>query len=267
MPLEIDDRFVDVDFARVARDEGRFLGCAGPGSFELCGSYEQEVPTIPESDWERLTEELDAQRSGADYLVTRIYDQDGEGSCVANACCQAHEIVQARQVGKDAVIQLSAMSLYKRIGIGPNSGAMVSDGLEELTKRGALPLDTPENRARFGEAVMENCGWRNRWPSDWEATAKKFCAVEAYVVRSVAGLMTALLRREPVVVGRAGHSICYTRPAIQNGRLGVVYVNSWGSWGFGAGGFQNGFGFDSPGMVRSSAGWAFVLRSVKAPVE
>jgi hypothetical protein len=220
------------------------------------------VPTLSDSELRVEIEKLDAAGGGAERLITRIYDQNGEGSCVANACSQANEIVQALQFGKENVVHLSAMSLYQRIGSGPNSGAMVSDGLDEMQSRGVLPLDNPENRAKFGDKVMPNCGWRNAKPAGWEGVAAQFKVDEAFVVRSVNELMTALVNRHPVVVGRAGHSICYVRPRYDNG-FSVDYANSWSlSWGFGLGDFKTGFGRDSAGMVRSSAGWAFAVRSL-----
>lgn len=264
MPLDlnnIDPQFVDVDFAKVAKHEGRFLGCAGPGDLSKMRSFGDVVPELSSSEIAAEIEKMDAAGGGAERLVTRIYDQNGEGSCVANASSQANEICQALQFGKENVVHLSAMSLYKRIGSGPNSGAMVSDGLDEQQSRGVLPLDTPENRAKFGDKVMPNCGWRTPYPAGWEATAAQFKVVEAYVVQNVNQLQTALLRQYPVVVGRAGHSICYVRATGK----GVIYVNSWGGWGFAAGDFQNGFGLDSGGMVRSSAGWAYVVCSVTVP--
>lgn len=255
----IDPRFIDVDFAIqpefVFGDKGSPAYCDFP-------NYGDTVPVIPEDQWKMCIEQMDAEASGAEQLVTRIYNQQSEGSCVANACSQAHEICQAKQYGKSNVVHLSAMSLYKRIGSSPGSGAMVSDGLQEMADRGVLPLNDDANKAKFGEHVMPNTGWSNRYPSGWESTAAKFKASEWFICRSVGELMTALLNRHPVVVGRAGHSICYTRPAYRNGNLGVVYVNSWGGWGFGAGDHPAGFGFDSMGYVRSSSGWAFALRSV-----
>lgn len=265
MPIDlnsIDPRWIDVDFEREARDNGRFLGCAGSGNLNRLRSYGDVVPEMSTSEIEAAIEKMDAADDGAEHLITRIYDQNGEGSCVANACCQALEVMLALQFGKSLVTHLSAMSVYQFIGSSPNSGAMVSDGLDRLQEAGAVPLDNAENRARFGNIVMPNCGWRTPRPAGWEAVAKNFRIDEAYVVRNVNQLMTALCRRRPVVVGRAGHSICYIRPKA-GGK--VVYVNSWGGWGFAAGDFQHGFGLDTGGMVRSSASWAFVVNSAIVP--
>lgn len=253
----MDDRFIDFDFP----SDPRFtFGDLGRRGFDdTCRRYADTAPVIEESRWRDLADKMAADGGGASQLVTRIYDQKNEGSCVANACSQACEIVQAKQFGKDKVVHLSAISLYKRIGRSPNSGAMVSDGLDEMAERGVLPLDNPENRARFGSAVMPNTGFRTAYPANWEATAKLFRATEWFIVDSVAELITALLNQHPVVVGRSGHSICYCDPVYQDGSLYAKYANSWGDWG------DNGFGYDSLRMIRSSASWAFALRSVVVP--
>lgn len=195
------------------------------------------------------------------------YVADGLGvhNCVANATSQSHEVKQAEQFGLAKVVPLSAISLYKRIGSSPNSGAMVSDGIDEMASRGVLPLDTPENRAKFGDKVMPNTGWSTRYPTGWEAVAQQFKGHEWYVVRSMRSLITALFTGCPVVVGRQGHSICYLDPVYRNGSLGVIYANSWGDWGFAAGSHPSGFGLDSRSQISMSASWAFALRSVVIP--
>lgn len=251
--MPINPSFIDVDFPRDPRYTKGDLGVR-PGY--ACAKYADNAPVIAESQWPELVRQMDASNSGLDQLVTRIYDQKNEGSCVANACSQSVEIVQCAQVGKANVVHLSAISLYKRIGSSPNSGAMVSDGLDELSERGILPLDTPENRAKYAH-VMPNTGFRTQYPSGWEETAKKFRGTEWFVCESKAEVISALLNGHPVVVGRAGHSICYTRPVYENGRLLVKYANSWApDWN------DHGFGYDSESMIRSASGWAFALRAV-----
>jgi hypothetical protein len=46
----------------------------------------------------------------------------------------------------------------------------------------------------------------------------------------------------------------------KNGRYVVKYANSWGNWG------DQGFGYDSEGQMRMSAGWAFAVRQVRREV-
>jgi len=254
MSADIDDRFVDVDFEQ---DENYVFGDLGVQVFgSSLQDYEGSEPVYTDSEIRSEIEKIDADGGGLDRLVTRIFNQGREGSCVANACSQANQIIQAKQFGKDRVVQLSAISLYKRIGRSAQSGAMVSDGLAEMRSRGILPLDTPENRTKYGDVVMPNTGFSQRYPSGWEQTAKQFAGVEALIVRSVNALLSALINGHPVVVGRQGHSICYTRPMVRNGRRVVKYANSWGDWG------DEGYGYDSESQIRQSASWAFALRTV-----
>lgn len=269
MPVDLDNidpAFVDTDFRQWRQYNHGDLGTRAFGP--RMADFADVVPDLPESEFPRLAEELKAAGGGLTQLVTRIYNQRNEGSCVANADCQAHEIKQAEQFGRDRVVPLSAISLYKRIGSSPNSGAMIDDGIEEMTSRGVLPLDTPENRARFGDKVMPATGFHTKYPAGWEATAKLFASQEWYAVRTVTSLITALFKGHPVLVGRQGHSICYCDPAYRNGQLGVIYANSWDyTWGFAAGSMRGGFGFDTLSQVRMSAQWAAALRSVVVPPE
>lgn len=250
----IDPKFIDIDFPTQQQYVAGDLGIRALD--QRCAAYGDSINVIPESRWKEEAAAIQAAGGGCSQLVSRIYNQGQEGSCVANACSQALEIIQAKQIGKANVVPLSAISLYKRIGRSAQSGAMVSDGLEEMASRGILPLDTPANRAKYGAAVMPNTGFREPYPAGWEATALKFRATEWFILRSVPELITALIRQEPVVVGRDRHSICYCDPVYQGNSLLAKYVNSWGE-SFG----ENGFGYDSIGKIRSSASWAFALRA------
>lgn len=249
------DQFIDVDFTVQPEYVFGDLGASLFGS--AFSDYESAEEVMTDAEIDAAIEKIDEDGGSLDRLVTRIFDQGQEGSCVANACTQANQVIQAKQFGKDKVVQLSPMSLYKRIGRSAQSGAMVSDGLDEMQKRGILPLNTPENEAKYGGIVMPATGFRNPFPTGWETTAKQFAGVEALIVRSVNALFTALCNGHPVVVGREGHSICYCRPMRRNGRRVVKYANSWKpTWGDG------GYGYDSESQIRKSASWAFALRTV-----
>lgn len=256
---DIIDQFLDVDFTRQPQYV-RGFNADDYGRNRSSRAYEDAAELIPESEWKDRIAAIDAAGGGADRLVTRIYDQKNEGSCVANACCQSHEIVQALQFGKDAVTHLSAISVYKKIGRSPGSGAMVSDGLDQMRDVGALPLDDDKNRPKWGTKCFPNTGFYNKYPDGWEEVAKNFRIDEWDEIRSFAGLMTALLNLQPVVVGRQGHSICYCRPMLRNGSYVAKYANSWHeSWG------DKGFGYDSLSQMKMSSGWAFTPRSIVVP--
>jgi hypothetical protein len=219
--------------------------------------FEDSIPLIPRDLWPTAIKAL--EEGGLDLLVTRIYDQKSEGSCVSNATCQAMEIIQAQNNGRKNVVHLSAISLYKRCGSSPGSGSMVSTNLKEILGIGVLPLDNPENKARFTH-TMANTGFYTKYPDGWKDTAKRFRGHEVFDVRSYDGFITALLRGYPVVYGRSGHSICAVRPVFRGNQLYVRYANSWSlNWG------DKGFGYDSESKIRSGAGWAFALRTVVSP--
>lgn len=259
MAKQFDDRFVDVDFLK---ESPYVFGAITP---DLSGfsDYESEVVLLTDHQIAEEIERIEAEDSGAEHLITRVYDQKQEGSCVANACAQAHQIIQAKELGKDSVVQLSAISLYKRIGRSPSSGAMVSDGLKEMAKYGILPLDTPENSERFGNAVMPNTGFGVPFPADWKLTARRFCSLEWLRISSVQAYFSALCSRHPIIVGREGHSICHTTPIMHKGKRASQYVNSWSEgWGFSDAGFSGGFGVDTERQVQKSvSNGCFALRA------
>jgi hypothetical protein len=253
MGSEIDDRFIDVDFSK----QPEFvLGDLGLGDVsDLCGDYESADEVYDDARIRDEIEKTTALDLGADRLVTRIYDQGREGACVANAFGQSNEVVQALQWGRDRVVHLSGMSLYKRIGRSASSGAMVSDGINEMVRRGILPLNNDANKALFSH-TMPNTGWSTPLPSGWETTAAMFRGHEYHIARTTNGMLTALCKNHPVVIGREGHSICYLRVMLRNGRLVVKYANSWHErWGDG------GFGYDTVSQFQKSARYAVVVRS------
>lgn len=254
--------FLDVDFTS---DPNYVKGYDAVGEMP-CAAYGDSAPVYTMAQIRQHAERLDNEQTGLEWLVTMIFDQGNEGSCVANAAAQAFQIVQAAQYGLDKVTLVSAISLYDRIGSSPNSGAMVSDGLKELRERGILPLDTPENRARFKHVMPPRGFRRNGLPSGWEETGNQFKVVEWLVCDSVEEVLSAGINGHPVCVGRAGHSIVYTRPTMKPGRLASAYANSWRlSWGSAFGSMTGGFGFDSEGMIRSASGWAYAIRAVTVP--
>lgn len=262
----IDPQFVDVDFRKFPE---YLPGDLRPANMaELCASmpeFEAAAPLIPSNQWKEIADETQAKKLGLEFLIRWVLNQGREGSCVGNATIAMVMMILAKQFGKAFTTALSAISLYKRIGRSPSSGAMVSDALNEAKSRGILPLDTPENRAKFGNAVMPATGFHAPFPADWEKTAANFKIDEFFVVRSYEGLISALLSGNPVVVGRQGHSICYVGVVYVNGKQYVLYVNSWGKWGMAAGLHPSGFGLDSVSQIRQSAGWAFTARSIVVP--
>lgn len=257
---DIDDEFVDVHFP----DDPKYVfGDLGARCMERVGAYDKVENIITDrKKWEEITEKRVAEgHKGLPGLVKWILNQKNEGSCVGFAGTAMMQLLSALVLGLDNAIQFSGTSLYKQIGRSPGSGAMVSDCLDALIEVGLLPLDTPENRAKYGNAVMPANGFHTPWPADWKNTAKRFRAVEFYTINSVEALVTALLYGHPVQVGREGHSILYLGIVFKNGKMYILYVNSWGEWGQGAGDHSYGFGLDTESQLRKSANWAFSART------
>lgn len=253
MVAETDESVVDVDFTQDPNYVGGDLGCA------MCGDYKEfsdEEVVYTRAEIEAKVREQETTGGTLDELVNWILNQLREGSCVGNAITQAIMVILAKQFGKAWVTALSAISIYKQIGRSASSGAMVSDAMDAVRDVGILPLDTPENREKYGNAVMPATGFSTRFPDNWKETAKKFKGFEFLVIRNVLQLLTAILKGYPVVVGRQGHSICYLRVMFRNGKLVVKYANSWGDWG------DEGFGYDTEQQFKMSASWAFAVRAV-----
>ena len=250
----INDEFLDVDFP----SQPQFVfGDRGKLPFQEAGPcFEDIYANYTDKEIEEAIEQQDSIGGHLDLLVTRIYDQKQEGSCVGNATCQAIEIVLNRQHGPDRVVHLSAISLYKQIGTSPNSGAYVSDGWKAIHSTGVLPLDNEENRARF-KHVMPNTGFHLPYPAGWKETAALFRGLEYTPINTLQGLKTASVKGFPIVVGREGHSIPYVRLMFDSrGNLVFKYPNSWGNWG------DNGYGYDTISQIRKAASYAFAVRSV-----
>lgn len=251
------DNFVDYDFTT----DPRYVAGYAPGiPSRESRTFADAFELIPESQWRDLCEQRKAASMAR--LVTRIFDQSNEGSCVGNAGVQAHQVLQAKTLGKSSVVQMSAMSLYKQIGSSPSSGAMVEDAIDRLSDTGILPLDTAENKGRFAH-TMSHTGFRQSWPSGWKDTAKKFAGLEGFACDTVAEMVSALFRGMPIHVGRAGHSILYLDPVWLDGSIAVLYVNSWSEqWGSAAGSFAGGFGIDTARYYRESADWCYAYQAV-----
>ncbi len=261
----INPAYVDVDLRAEAEKLGIPAGNLGMSKPRAMRSYADVEELIPEAKWPELAAAKKAKGGGTSKLITWILNQQNEGSCVGNSETQAHQIMQARTFGKSRVTKLSACSAYQLIGSGPNSGADVGDALDRGCDTGIIPLDTPENRALFGNIVMPPTGFYTKRPAGWEPIAAQFRFDEHLVIQNRNALISALLRDRPVCVGRAGHSIVYVEVIFDGSTMYVLYVNSWGQWGIAAGDFSYGFGLDSMRLIDQSADWCYTPGSIIVP--
>lgn len=264
--MKMIEDFIDYDFPSDPNYRPGYFGKQRDALRAMMPAYADVAATYSESDLKILADEIDKRKAGLEYLVTRVYNQKQEGSCVGNGSCQGHEVKQAMQFGRDRVVAISAMSLYKRIGRSAQSGAVVSDAWDEMSTRGVLPLDTPENKARF-KHTHPATGFGTPLPPGWEETGKLFLGLEATIIDDRLELLSALVDGHPVIVGREGHCICYLRVRWNAtlGRWEAIYVNSWGQWGAAFGHMPYGFGIDTESQIRKSSDWAYAIRSVTTP--
>lgn len=257
--IEIDDRFVDVDFTR----EPEFIfGDLGPNVFGDFGEYFEDSEELYTEEQIREACEMQEENGSNEWFVRRVRNQKQEGSCVGQAGAALFETMLEQHLGVGQGIDISSMSMYKQIGRSASSGASVSDCYKCMQEVGFLPLDTPANRERFGDHVMADTGFSTRFPDGWKETAAKFRAPGGKLIRSLQGMKTALAKGRMVQVGREGHSILYLGIRFRNGRYMVPYVNSWAlSWGQAMGRHKGGFGWDTESQVKKSASWACTIDS------
>lgn len=255
MSDDFDDRYIDVDFPDFEEFTYGDLGDPEDGIFGA--SYEDVVPTLTDK---QVREAIEAQQEsgGWEKLVSRIFDQWKEGSCTCNATAQQHEITQAKTYGIDNVIHLSSISLYKQVAESASSGSNIGRAGKAMQQVGILPLDDAANKEKF-EHTMPNVGFSKSYPNGWKETAAKLRSDEYRVVTTWEGFKTALLLG-PLVGGRDGHAICYTRLGydVKKGQYFADYVNSWtAKWGNG------GYGRDYESKIKAAARQATALRTIR----
>lgn len=262
--ITVDPRFIDVDFQQEAPRAGRLMGALPrETTYGNAGipRYRDVEELIPQSEWAGIVKQHEAQFGLIAPHISRIYDQNGEPSCVSNAFCQAYEIVMAKMLGKENVVHLSAINLYERVG-SRGSGSTLEANMREMTSRGVLPLDNEANRKRFKHVAPAN-GYGRAHPDGWEETGKLFQNAEWADIGSIAEFGTALCKGQPVIYARSGHCILAVMIVMKDGRIYWGYVNSWNGWGSRINTeFDHGLGLDS---MRDFGGMA--LRSIKLPPE
>jgi hypothetical protein len=265
--MDFNPAYVDVALEVEAERLGVPPGVTARAVFGQCSRYSDVVELIPETKWREIAETKKIKKAENARLIKWVCNQLNEGSCVGNMWAQKNMYLQARFFGLENVVRVSPISAYKQIGWSSNSGANIFDALKQGSLVGLLPLDTPENRTRFGNHVMPATGFRNPFPDGWNGTAKHFRFDEQYRIRDRKEGFTALLKGDVIGVGRAGHSILYVDLVWDdaNNRWIVIYINSWGEWGFKFANLPYGFGADTSRLFDQALDDAFVVRTPRLP--
>lgn len=259
---------VDVDFGESAKSHGRLMGCnprlLRAGAVDGLPLVGDLMSLIPERDWEEMANSCAKDGGLLEKCVDAVKDQDGEPSCVSNATLSAHELIVCATYGSEHVVELSPISLYMRCG-SRRSGSTLTKNYDEMIKTGALPLDTPKNKARF-EHVMSHNGYGQPYPKGWEKTAALFKHAKYADVSNLQELVTCLLTGKPVIYARSGHCILAIGVLYRAGKFFLKYLNSWGKWGVALNKkFGYGVGLDSHGVARSAAYGSIAIVDVQPP--
>ncbi|MBU2048630.1 MAG: hypothetical protein KKH61_06600 [Gammaproteobacteria bacterium] len=201
--------------------KGKALGCLPRSTQvgEVWPLLRDAVPLVPKSEWEARL----AQAPNLASHVRKIKDQDGVGSCAANAASTTVEI--ARDAAGLPFVELSAASLYKQVNGGRDQGSAIDDNLEALKSVGVVPV---------GFWGGEN-NWRQREPTGFAQEAKKFRVLEWFDLPDFDSFISALFLGFPVCYGvfweGGGHAICAVKPIKDASGWGCRFANSWGDWG------------------------------------
>jgi hypothetical protein len=210
----------------------------------------------PRSDWDDLLD----QNVSLERLIQCTHNQKQEGTCASNALDLTYEVCAGMTLGLQSVMMNSPIATYRWIASGPGTGSVISDNIEQLTKVGTLPVDTPENRQKLTAMglnpnhVLQHTGYYQRFPTGWEDTAAHFRLDPdgTFIAKTFGGCVTGLLNDYALLYGRAGHAICGVTVVKRNGVYCLKYGNSWGEWGdVGDNGLKM-FGYDTESFVKNA---------------
>jgi len=213
-----------------AAGDKRILACLEPHFKHKFTPYKREV--IQPKDW----------RPGRRIeFVPKIYDQNGQGSCVGHGAVGGMRTKRIMQGFQD--VDLSACDVYARINGGRDNGAVVSDSLEELEKGVCTEKVCPpkaiyprlydqnkakEERSRFRITRAESL-------SGYEEVGSALQYNELVVFGTMVGSSFDPDNRGVIGPrrGSGGGHCMYAIDVINfGGTMYIVVVNSWGKkWG------------------------------------
>lgn len=203
-----------------------------------------QMQIIPESDWDAIYDEQEAQQSSLEHLYLRgpngggvfeNLDQNGNGYCWAYST--GHAMMLARMLQNQPLIRLNPHSVAAIIKNGADEGGWCGLSAKFVRENGIAPegtgaglwplhsrnirLDTPELRA-----IMAKYKSTEEWVDLNRSVYDVNMSKQQYA--------TALMCRQPSPSDYNfwSHSVCAVRwVRISKGNWGTLILNSWKGWG------------------------------------
>lgn len=188
------------------------------------------LPTIPRDEWTERIEAGERTKSRipdlCDAAGLKVKNQEQTNYCWINAPVHCLEVL--RVVQGEEYVELSPASCGAKIKGFRNVGGWGTEGVEFLTKSGAVPCSLwPANAIDRRYDTPEANSEREKYQVDewWECRPRDFDE-----------LATCLLLNVPVAIGLSfwGHEVTAVALVKLDGRdqYGVMFDNSWGeNWG------------------------------------
>ncbi|MFZ5833211.1 MAG: hypothetical protein ACOY3P_24245 [Planctomycetota bacterium] len=219
---------------------GKALGCLPRESKigQWCPMASERIKIIPRAQWADFAQDISLRPH-----VREVLDQDGVGSCAAEATTGG--VMIGRAFAGLPHVSLNPWSIYRVTSGGRDRGSAIDANLEYAREHGICPMDMhPRSltwRAEPSEAAKE--------------AAKQYRIVEFYDVTTIDEMVSCLLMGFPVVYGSSGHAVCKVAHLDDSRGLDL---NSWGAdWGDG------GFGVWASYRAVDFRYGAFAIRTVE----
>jgi len=146
-------------------------------------------------DWNEWKMKPENQKMLTDF---QIYNQDGSGSCVANAAALILSIQNYQEEGR--FFKFSTRDIYSRRSNKPNAGMIIQNMAEIITKRGAT-LDYLLPADQLNEAQMNDL---SDYKPSYEAVGQIYKAANyLFVAASIDKVAQILAKGDPVGLGVA----------------------------------------------------------------
>lgn len=173
-----------------------------------------DFKTIPINQWDDYLQGPDAVDLRP--FVPFIMDQNGVGSCAAEAAAQCIQICRA--TGRQKPVKLSPWFAYHTVSGGRDGGSSLPENVNFALQYGIPSQD----------AYPRSEGWRSKPPAAAYSDAEKYKALEVFRIHTWEEFCSCLLYAMPVYFGYSGHAITGVT-LLSTTR--VQYANSWGNWG------------------------------------